>query len=200
MQFQCVSRLGSVTARQSSSGHQPNFAPLNIGRHLYSAGRPSRWAFAHILVIVRLLPSDDLIDWNSGSVHPSVHMYVRPSTKKFYSDFDLIWYSGWARPDIRTSMTLTWSKVKINVTELLKFRKLHFSRFISSAILAWSSKLKCTLTLSFLWWLIMIVWDLVYGLSGMLVVLVWLCMLIWPWSNARSRSRGNDHQPPSRVF
>ena len=48
--FQCVSRLGSVTARQSSSGHQPNFAALYIGRHLYSAGRPSRWAFAHILV------------------------------------------------------------------------------------------------------------------------------------------------------
>jgi len=48
--FQCVSRLGSVTARQSSSGHHPNFAALNIGRHLYSAGRPSRWAFAHILV------------------------------------------------------------------------------------------------------------------------------------------------------
>ena len=49
--FQCVSRLGSVTARQSSSGQQPNFAALNIGRHLYSAGRPSRWAFAHILVL-----------------------------------------------------------------------------------------------------------------------------------------------------
>ena len=40
-----------------SSGHQPNFAALNIGCHLYSAGRPSRWAFAHILVcyIFRLL-------------------------------------------------------------------------------------------------------------------------------------------------
>jgi len=50
--FQCVSRLGSVTVRQSSSGHQPNFAALNIGRHLYSAGRPSRWAFPHILVCV----------------------------------------------------------------------------------------------------------------------------------------------------
>ena len=31
-------------------GHQPNFAALNRGRHLYSAGRPSRWALAHILV------------------------------------------------------------------------------------------------------------------------------------------------------
>jgi len=31
-----------------SSGRQPNFAALNRGRHLYSAGRPSRWALAHI--------------------------------------------------------------------------------------------------------------------------------------------------------
>jgi len=36
--FQRVSRLGSVTARHSSSGRQPNFAALNRGRHLYSAG------------------------------------------------------------------------------------------------------------------------------------------------------------------
>jgi len=32
----------------SSSGHQPNFAALNRGRHLWSAGRPWRWALAHI--------------------------------------------------------------------------------------------------------------------------------------------------------
>jgi len=48
--FQQVLRLGSITAWHSSSGHQPNFAALNRGRHLYSAGRPSRWALAHILV------------------------------------------------------------------------------------------------------------------------------------------------------
>jgi len=46
--FQRVSRLGSVTARQYSSGRQPNFAALNRGRHLYSAGRSSHWALAHI--------------------------------------------------------------------------------------------------------------------------------------------------------
>jgi len=46
--FQRVSRLGSVTARHSSSGRQPNFAALNSGHHLYSAGQPSRWALAHI--------------------------------------------------------------------------------------------------------------------------------------------------------
>jgi len=36
----------------SSSGRQPNFAALNRGRHLCSAGRPSRWALAHILVVL----------------------------------------------------------------------------------------------------------------------------------------------------
>jgi len=46
--FQLVSRLASVTARHSSSGRQPNFVALNRGRHLCSAGRPSRWALAHI--------------------------------------------------------------------------------------------------------------------------------------------------------
>jgi len=48
--FQRLSRLGSVTARHSGSGCQPNFAALNRGHHLYSAGRPSRWSLAHILV------------------------------------------------------------------------------------------------------------------------------------------------------
>ena len=32
----------------SSSGRQPNFGALNRGRHLCLAGRPSRWALAHI--------------------------------------------------------------------------------------------------------------------------------------------------------
>jgi len=45
--------IGSVTARQSSSGHQPNFAALSTGRYLYSAGRPSGWVLAHILVYGR---------------------------------------------------------------------------------------------------------------------------------------------------
>jgi len=48
--FQQVSRLGSVPARHSSSGRQPNFAALNRGRRLYMIGRPARWALAHILL------------------------------------------------------------------------------------------------------------------------------------------------------
>ena len=43
--FNGFARLGSVTARHSSSGCQPNFAALNRGRYLYSAGWPSCWAF-----------------------------------------------------------------------------------------------------------------------------------------------------------
>jgi len=46
------SPIGSVTARQSNSGREPNFAALSAGHHLYFAGRPSRWALAHILVAV----------------------------------------------------------------------------------------------------------------------------------------------------
>jgi len=59
--FQLVSHLGSVTAQHSSSGRQPNFAALNRGRHLCSAGRPSRWALAHILVVHTL-------QWTAGVV------------------------------------------------------------------------------------------------------------------------------------
>jgi len=46
----------------SSSGCQPNFAALNRGRHLYSAGRPSRWASAHILVYICIRITDRCID------------------------------------------------------------------------------------------------------------------------------------------
>jgi len=51
--------IGSVTARHSSSGRQPNFAASykdwNYGtfaKGLYSVGRPSRWASAHITVLI----------------------------------------------------------------------------------------------------------------------------------------------------
>jgi len=44
------SYIWSVTARHSSSGRQPNFAAFSRGCHLYSAGRPSRWAWADILL------------------------------------------------------------------------------------------------------------------------------------------------------
>jgi len=83
--------------------------------------------------IFRSSPGDALVDWNSG-------VSVRTSTKSF-SDFHLIWCVGRHWPHIRTSVTSTRSKVKVKVTELSKLRKVHFSRSISSAVFAWSSKL-----------------------------------------------------------
>ena len=68
-------------------------------------------------------------------VSPCVHTYFCPSTKVF-PNFDIIWCVGRTRPDTRIHVTLTRSKVKVKVDELLKFRKMHFSRSISSAILA----------------------------------------------------------------
>jgi len=43
-------RVLAALLHDTSSGRQPKFAAFNRGRHLYSAGRPSRWALAHILV------------------------------------------------------------------------------------------------------------------------------------------------------
>ena len=53
--FQRISRLGSVTARLSSSERQSKFAWLNRERHLHSAGRPPRWALALILVVLTFM-------------------------------------------------------------------------------------------------------------------------------------------------
>jgi len=55
--------FGSVTARQSSSGHHPNIAALNSGRYLYSAWRPSCWALAHILVNVLVCYEEKCRAW-----------------------------------------------------------------------------------------------------------------------------------------
>jgi len=43
-------------------------------------------------------------------------------------------------PHMCTVVTSTRFKVKIKVNELLKFKKLHLSKSISSIIMAWSSK------------------------------------------------------------
>jgi len=50
------SYIGSITAQHFSIRCQPNFVVFNRGRHLYSAGRPSIWASAHILIIIIIRP------------------------------------------------------------------------------------------------------------------------------------------------
>ena len=53
----------------------------------------------------------------------------------------MVGHAGNSTGIVHAHVTLTPSKVKVKVTELVKLRKLHFSRSISSAISAWSSKL-----------------------------------------------------------
>jgi len=77
--FQWVSRLGSITAWHSTCGHQPIFAVLNRGHHLYLAGQPSRWALAHISSYVLFLSfffffsSPNLSSRRLHVYHTSIH-------------------------------------------------------------------------------------------------------------------------------
>ena len=68
--------LGSVTARYSSIGRQPNFAALNRGRHLYSAGRPLRWALAHILLIFIFLVTANFHNSQDQNAEPILHFLI----------------------------------------------------------------------------------------------------------------------------
>ena len=72
--------------------------------------------------------------WPSRLELRCVHRYIRPQSF-------LIWCVGRPRPHMCTSVTSTRSKVRVKVTELPKLQKLHFSKSISSTILALSSKL-----------------------------------------------------------
>ena len=85
--FQRLSRLGSLAARQSSSERQPNFAALNRGRHLCSAGRPctlgigphsslqlvcKHWLVPFVICLHGVQQSRDAV-WNGGSTEHVLH-------------------------------------------------------------------------------------------------------------------------------
>ena len=59
--------------QQWATGRQPNFAALNRGRHLYSAGRPSRWASVHILVSSDLVLSVHFSDLSDLCLQSPIH-------------------------------------------------------------------------------------------------------------------------------
>jgi len=81
-----------------------------------------------------------LVYYGPSTLQLRCHTFIRTSTKSFQFWSNLVCVCRpW--PHMRTSVTSTWSKVKVKVMELPKLRKLHFSRSISSAVLAWSSKL-----------------------------------------------------------
>ena len=53
-----------------SSGRRPNFTALNRGRHLCSAGRPSRWALAHIFSWAISLSVESTSELGEGNMFP----------------------------------------------------------------------------------------------------------------------------------
>ena len=79
--------FGSVTARHSSSGRQPNFVALNRGRHLCSAGWPSRLALGHILVCL-----------------------LATLQKNFWTDLHEIFREGWQSAN-EQMITFQWQSV-----------------------------------------------------------------------------------------
>jgi len=75
--FRILAALGQL---HGTNGRQPNFAALNKGRHLYSAGRPSCWALAHISSSSSALPHIAHANHYFLSTHPyfSINPIVLP--------------------------------------------------------------------------------------------------------------------------
>jgi len=77
--FQWLSRLGSVTARHVVVGVSQT-AALNRGRHLCSAGRPSRWSLAHVssLDIYCIVPFSVGWEWHMATQNQPNYSYRLP--------------------------------------------------------------------------------------------------------------------------
>jgi len=130
--FQRVSHLGSITARQSSSERQPNFAALNRGRHLCSAGRPSRWALANILVSNKSL-SFILSEWIFTKVWKDVDTGTSSTTttvlRPFVQD-----YPGEPVPEQTFTHPPSWSSS--NLYQLLPSTTIHSILLVQITCLA----------------------------------------------------------------
>ena len=68
----------------STSGRQPKFGSLNRGRHLCSAGRPSGWALAHILVLLSFFFMVALC--NRETIYIFMLWFVLPSSFFFQAE------------------------------------------------------------------------------------------------------------------
>ena len=99
------SYIGSVTARHSSSGRPSaklcsvvqgvEFRNFRRGRHLYSAGRPSRWASVHILVTFRVSRRPRPHEMYCSHARVCVCLSVRASACLHYcTNQDVTWRSG----------------------------------------------------------------------------------------------------------
>jgi len=85
-------------------GHKPNCVALNRGHHLYSAGRPSRWALAHILFT-------DYFGGPCRAIGP-LRAFVSLQTVTFKRNDR--WPRYWT---CSFTLTLSWSRLKVNVLD-----------------------------------------------------------------------------------
>ena len=103
-----------------SIGRQPNFVALNRGRHLYLAGRPSRWALAHILVLLDLLPRIFRLLFPPPSIQRGISSHsvsddLGRSSRSFVYCVTAGRVSRWMLPDLSQSVELNCSSTSAAV-------------------------------------------------------------------------------------
>jgi len=98
--------IGSITDVTRAVGvSQWHFAALSRGRHLYSEGRPSHWASAHILVffhflgrIARTTYVDAVYCYRLSSVVWRSVCHTSEPCKNGWTDWDAIWVEDFGGP------------------------------------------------------------------------------------------------------
>jgi len=104
--FQLVSRLGKLLHGTLVVGVSQT-AALNRGRHLYSAGRPSRWALAHISSCFTSHSTQNR-SFRSLSSQPVSWRIVLKKLDLTFSLFSAFWKQKGAR--LKLSFTAAWKK------------------------------------------------------------------------------------------
>ena len=102
-----LSYYGSINARHSSTGRQPNFMAFSREHQLYSAGRPSRWASAHILVHSYVAGEPGLADCSLVVFHHLFHtcatLLALKQQQPFHQEVSCGWRKDEARPLVMDS-------------------------------------------------------------------------------------------------
>jgi len=183
--FQRVSHLGSVTAWHCSGGRQPNFVSLNRVRHLYSAGCPSCWALAHILVmnIVHCLKHQTLLRLQITSTNMGCVciFWCRESLKNLHSL--CVWFDKKAASlGYGNYLQTTYNKIGIFLAILYTKNCWHWITFVEVIMAALCNRgaiifLPCDFYLSSIF-LLFFIPCLISAAAGWMSTILW--HMVWP--------------------
>jgi len=128
--------IGSITAQHSNtgSGCQPNFVAFSRDCYLYSAGRPSRWASAHILVLIILGRIVSLNVGNQKHIYfPAtlLHLtYWQKNTQTRKHLFTLMLYYCFPKKHTKRCLCISWQffNSQNQMFELFSFLWIHACR------------------------------------------------------------------------